>query len=151
MTVNKRFLEATSKDEALKSEVEHAALEALGEFLIAKGLKEEAGKIELEQAKLESLDKFLIAKSFGEEAAKITEAAMTKVAEAHGFKADEMIELSGDELEAVAGGVCFCLAAGGGTGTGKQCACVLGGYGKNDSGRICHCPILGAGNDISSL
>ena len=87
MTVNKKFLEAVSKDEALKSELEQATLEALGEFLKSKGLEEEAGKI--------------------------AEAAMEKVAEAHGFKADEMTELSEDELEAVAGGVCACPVAGG--------------------------------------
>ncbi|MBQ3394713.1 MAG: hypothetical protein IJG55_00095 [Synergistaceae bacterium] len=137
MTVNKRFLEAASKDEALKSEVEHAALEALGEFLIAKGLKEEAGKIELEQAKLKSLDKFLIAKGFGEEAAKITETAMTKVAEAHGFRSDEMIELSEDELKAVAGGVavCLCFVGGGGSGDGVRCICMLTGDGVYPDGR----------------
>lgn len=45
MTVNKKFLEAVSKDEALKAEVEHAAVEALSEFMKARGLEEEAAKI----------------------------------------------------------------------------------------------------------
>ena len=121
MKVNKKFLEAASKDSALKSELEQATLEALGEFLKSKGLEEEAGKV--------------------------AEAAMEKVAEAHGFKADEMIELSDDELEAVAGGYCFCPAVGGGTGTGKQCACVIGGTGTNDSGKKCNCPGYGYGED----
>ena len=88
MTVNKKFLEAVSKDEALKSELEQATLEALGEFLKSKGLEAEAGKV--------------------------AEAAIEKVAEAHGFKADEMEEVSTDELEAVAGGICFCAVGGGG-------------------------------------
>ena len=124
MTINKRFLEAASKDEALKSEVEEAALEALCEFLKAKGLEEET--------------------------AKITEAAMVKVAEAHGFRSDEMIELSGDELEAVAGGVCGCGGIGGGTGNGKQCFCLFPtGSGLNDSGVSCDCPLsIGAGADL---
>jgi predicted house-cleaning noncanonical NTP pyrophosphatase (MazG superfamily) len=123
MTINKRFLEAASKDEALKLEVEEAALEALCEFLKAKGLEEET--------------------------AKITEAAMVKVAEAHGFRADEMTELSEDEFEAVAGGVCGCGIVGGGTGTGKQCFCLFPtGAGVNDSGKPCHCPLsVGAGAD----
>ena len=121
MTVNKKFLEAVSKDSALKSELEHATLEALGEFLKSKGLEEEAGKI--------------------------AEAAMEKVAEAHGFKADEMTELSEDELEAVAGGVCACPVAGGGTGTGKACACAAVGFGTNDSGKKCACCLGGYGHD----
>ena len=81
MSLNKNFLEAVSKDEALKSELEQATLAALGEFLKSKGLEAEAGKV--------------------------AEAAIEKVAEAHGFKADEMEEVSTDELEAVAGGICF--------------------------------------------
>ena len=121
MKVNKKFLEAASKDSALKAELEHATLEALGEFLKSKGLEEEAGKV--------------------------AEAAMEKVAEAHGFKADEMIELSDDELEAVAGGVCHCPAVGGGTGTGKQCACVIIGTGENYSGENCDCAGGGYGED----
>ena len=121
MTVNKKFLEAVSKDSALKSELEHATLEALGEFLKSKGLEAEAGKV--------------------------AEAAMEKVADAHGFKADEMIELSEDELEAVAGGVCVCVVGGGGTGTGKECACVVGGFGRNNSGKKCACAFEGCGGD----
>ena len=121
MKINKKFLEAASKDSALKSELEHATLEALSEFLKSKGLEEQAGKV--------------------------AEAAMEKVAEAHGFKADEMIELSDDELEAVAGGICFCPAVGGGTDTGKQCACVIGGTGQNNSGKTCFCYLNGHGRD----
>ena len=119
--VSKKFLEAVSKDSALKSELEQATLAALGEFLKSKGLEEEAGKI--------------------------AEAAMEKVAEAHGFKADEMTELSEDELEAVAGGVCACPVAGGGTGTGKACACAAVGFGTNDSGKKCACCLGGYGHD----
>ena len=121
MTVNKKFLEAVSKDSALKSELEHATLEALGEFLKSKGLEEEA--------------------------VKIAEAAMTKIAEDHGFKSEEMTELSEDELEAVAGGVCACPVAGGGTGTGKACACAAVGFGTNDSGKKCACCLGGYGHD----
>ncbi len=121
MTVSKKFLEAASKDSALKAELEQATLEALGEFLKSKGLEAEAGKI--------------------------ADAAMTKVAEAHGFKADEMEELSEDELKAVAGGKCACPVVGGGTGTGKQCGCVLGGKGHNNSGQGCVCFVGGGGID----
>ncbi len=121
MTVSKKFLEAASKDSALKAELEQATLAALGEFLKSKGLEAEA--------------------------AKITEAAMTKVAEAHGFKADEMEDISGDELEAVAGGWCGCPVVGGGTGTGKQCACVGYGTGTNDSLKDCFCLVGGEGED----
>ena len=80
--------------------------------------------------------------------------AVIKVAAKHGFtlteedfKAEAMEELDEDELEAVAGGVCVCLVAGGGTGWGKQCACVIGGKGTNDSGTLCGCAIVGAGRD----
>ncbi len=122
MTINKKFLEAASKDSALQAEVEHAVLEALGDFMKAKGLEEEA--------------------------AKIREAAAEKVAEAHGFTSDEMEELSDDELEAVAGGVCLCPAVGGGTGYGKQCFCFIGGKGTNaDTGRQCGCAVIGMGLD----
>ena len=119
--VSKKFLEAVSRDSALKSELEQATLEALGEFLKSKGLEEEAGKI--------------------------AEAAMEKVADAHGFKADEMTELSEDELEAVAGGICFCVVGGGGTGTGKACGCGVYGVGTNDSGKRCGCFMGGDGDD----
>ncbi len=111
--VSKKFLEAVSNDSALKAELEHATLAALGEFLKSKGLDEEAGKI--------------------------AEAAMTKVAEAHGFMADEMEALSDDKLKAVAGGVCACPFAGGGTGNGRQCGCFF--YGK---GKGYECIIIGA-------
>ena len=106
MTVNKNFLEAASKDSALKAEVEHAALEALCELLKAKSLEEDA--------------------------AKITEAALEKVAEAHEFKSDEMVELSEDELEAVAGGGggCGCSGIGGGGGSGLVWGCVIYGNGS---------------------
>ena len=106
MTVNKNFLEAVSKDSALQEEVEHAALEALCELLKAKGLEEDA--------------------------AKITEAALEKVAEAHEFKSDEMVELSEDELEAVAGGGggCGCSGIGGGGGSGLVWGCVIYGNGS---------------------
>ena len=81
-------------------------------------------------------------------------AAVIKVAAKHGFtlteedfKAADMNEMNEDELEAVAGGVCVCPYVGGGTGTGKQCACVMGGKGTNDSGTLCGCAIVGAGRD----
>ncbi len=121
MKVNKKFLEAVSKDEALKVELEQAALEALGEFLKSKGLEAEARKI--------------------------AEAATEKVAEAHGFRADDMEEISDDELKAVAGGGCECGFAGGGSGTGKKCFCFLFGKGTNDDGTFCSCPFIGNGGN----
>ena len=79
--------------------------------------------------------------------------AVIKVAAKHGFtlteedfKAEAMEELDEDELEAVAGGCC-CAGIGGGTGSGKQCVCVLGGKGENDSGRLCVCALAGVGDD----
>ena len=81
-------------------------------------------------------------------------AAVIKVAAKHGFtlteedfKADDMNEMNEDELETVAGGVCACPLAGGGTGNGKQCACVVSGKGRSDSGKICFCVIGGSGED----
>ena len=81
-------------------------------------------------------------------------AAVIKIAAKHGFtlteedfKADDMNEMNEDELEAVAGGVCFCLVGGGGTGNGKQCGCVVGGKGESDSGRLCVCALDGYGVD----
>ena len=81
-------------------------------------------------------------------------AAVIKVAAKHGFtlteedfKADDMNEMNEDELEAVAGGCCVCPLAGGGTGNGKQCACVIGGKGENDSGTLCFCALGGYGWD----
>ncbi len=61
-------------------------------------------------------------------------------------------ELDLDELDAVAGGVgyCMCPFVGGGTADEgeKPCACVVGGGGqfKNSECR-CVCPIMGAGAD----
>ena len=82
------------------------------------------------------------------------EAAVIKIAAKHGFtlteedfKADDMNEMNEDELEAVAGGVCACPVVGGGTGNGKQCACVWGGKGESDSGRFCMCSLAGGGKD----
>ncbi len=128
MKVNKKFLEAVSKDEALKAELEQAALAALGEFLKSKGLEAEAGKI--------------------------TEAATEKVAEAHGFRADDMEEISDDELKSVVGGGgCGCWLGGGGAGGKISCACFLGGYGGDwtkEEGNTkfrCVCPYAGAGWD----
>ena len=81
-------------------------------------------------------------------------AAVIKIAAKHGFtlteedfKAADMNEMNEDELEAVAGGYCVCSIAGGGTGNGKQCACVLGGIGESDSGRLCFCALGGYGHD----
>lgn len=121
MAVSKKFLEAASKDANLQRDLDKATIVALGKFLKEKGLEAEAGKIASE--------------------------VMEKFAEAHGFKAEAMESISEDELEAVAGGVCYCPAVGGGTGNGKQCACVLGGTGRSDSGTQCTCPIVGAGKD----
>ena len=121
MAVSKKFLEAVSTDEALKAKVEQAALEALGEFLKSKGLEAEA--------------------------AKVTEEAMTKAAEAHGFKAEEMEEVSTNELEAVAGGWCACSFGGTGTGNGKKCLCLMGGRGEAYDGHSCICPNDGLGLD----
>ncbi|MBQ9001304.1 MAG: hypothetical protein IJ087_05570 [Eggerthellaceae bacterium] len=125
MAVSKKFYEAASKDEALRAELEQATYGALGAFLKEHGLDQEA--------------------------AKAVEAAAQKVAEAHGFAPEDADELDLDELDAVAGGVCFCPAVGGGTGTGKQCACVVGGKGENDDGSLCACPIVGSGTNSGGL
>lgn len=121
MSASKEFYETLTKDEELRAEAEQAAYAALVALLKERGLEREASKA--------------------------VEAAVEKVAEAHGFapKGDEALDL--DELDAVSGGKCGCPAVGGGTGTGKHCGCVLGGYGKNDSGDICACGVVGAGRD----
>ena len=123
MAVSKKFYEAASKDEALRAELEQAALEALGDLLEERGL--------------------------GQEAAKVLEAAATKVAEAHGFVPDTSEALDLDELDAVAGGVCACPGVGGGTGNGKQCGCVIGGKGHGDgpNAHNCICLVGGGGQD----
>ncbi len=79
MAVSKEFLEAVSNDRDLESEVERATYDALGELLKEKGLEEEAGRA--------------------------MEAAMEKVAEAHGFEPADPDELAIDELEGVSGGM----------------------------------------------
>ena len=123
MAVSKKFYEAVSKDEALRAELEQATLEALAAFLKERGLEDEA--------------------------AKAAEAAAAKVAEAHGFAPEEAEKLDLDELDAVAGGVCACPVAGGGTGNGKQCGCVIGGKGHGDgpNAHNCICLVGGGGQD----
>ena len=125
MPVSKEYLEAVSKDPALRAEAEQASLEALGELLEERGLEDEA--------------------------AKVLEAAAEKVARAHGFEPvdeDEGAEkLSLDELDAVAGGgvTCICPAVGGGGGEGVACGCAAFGWGENDDGVQCFCAGGGAG------
>ena len=78
---------------------------------------------------------------------KAAQAAVDKVGEAHGFAAEGADKLDLSELDTVAGGRCLCPLAGGGTGTGKKCACVAGGVGHNDDGSRCACAIVGSGED----
>ena len=121
MAVSKEYLVAVSQDATLRAEAENAAFEALVDFLKERGLEEEAGKA--------------------------IEAATEKFAEAHGFKPEYSGSLDLDELDAVAGGGCFCPGVGGGTGTGKQCGCGIYGKGTNDSGEECPCYLGGYGCD----
>ena len=125
MSASKDLYEAASRDEALKAELERASWEALDAFLKERGLERDA--------------------------AGAVEAAARKVAEAHGLSAGPAAgtaaELDLDELDAVAGGTCKCPGAGTGSGTGKQCFCLLYGKGENDSGKRCVCQIGGVGGD----
>ena len=111
------------------------------------GLESEALMAEAEQAALEALTGFLKEKGLEAEAAQILETAVEKVAKTHGFMSEPAGKLDLDELDAVAGGVCGCPFVGGGTGTGKQCACVMGGGGHNDSGAECVCCLGGGGRN----
>ena len=123
MAVSKEYLVAVSQDATLRAEAENAAFEALVDFLKERGLEEEAGKT--------------------------IEAATEKFAEAHGFKPEYSGSLDLDELDAVAGGVCACPGAGGGTGNGKQCVCIIGGKGHGDGSNAhnCICFVGGGGED----
>lgn len=80
MSAMKEFFDLVSKDKDVKIELGEEALRALTELLAEKGLKDDARRV--------------------------LEAAREKVAEAHGFKPGEMEELSEDEMQAVAGGLC---------------------------------------------
>ncbi|MBP3638136.1 MAG: Nif11-like leader peptide family RiPP precursor [Clostridia bacterium] len=72
--------------------------------------------------------------------------------------AQHAVELSDDELDAVAGGeVCACVMGGGGTADESStshrsdavCACVLGGSGENKGGYSrCVCVLCGGGNSV---
>ena len=127
MSASKDLYEAASRDEALKAELERASWEALDAFLRERGLERDA--------------------------AGAVEAAARKVAEAHGLSAGPAAgtaaELDLDELDAVAGGLCACPGAGGGTGNGKQCVCILGGKGHGDGSNAhnCICFVGGGGED----
>ncbi|MBQ7593849.1 MAG: hypothetical protein IJU48_05800 [Synergistaceae bacterium] len=74
----KSFMELVSSDDKVKIEVLTAGYKALAELAISKGFKDEAEKVNAE--------------------------AIEKVAEAHGYKTDEMTELNDGQLGAVAGG-----------------------------------------------
>ena len=118
MTDNmKRFLEAVSSDEALQKEFK----------VLADSATKEADAHKSAIVELAAEHGFTLTEDY--------------------FKPSEMGELSMDELEAVAGGVCFCPLVGGGTGTGKQCVCGLSGLGTNDSGKTCKCSWSGLGQD----
>ena len=75
---------------------------------------------------------------------------MEKIAEAHGFKADEMEEVSEDELKAVAGGACVCVVTGSGTLLGDTCICDVSGTGDHYPHGYCKCTISGAGGGESN-
>ena len=79
MAISKEFIEAAAKDESLEVEAMQAAYDALGEFLEEKGLEDEANQI--------------------------MDAAVEKVAEAHGFAPADEDELDLDDLEEVSGGM----------------------------------------------
>lgn len=112
----------------------------------AKKFAEAVSKDEAMKKELEALGK-------NDEAA-VIKAAVIKIAAKHGFtlteedfKAADMNEMNEDELEAVAGGDCYCPVGGSGTGNGKQCVCVVGGKGESDSGTLCICVLAGGGAD----
>ena len=118
MTDNmKKFLEAASKDEALKTE-----LKALADGNPANEEAMKASETEL-------------AAKYG--------FTLTD----DDFKLSEMTELTEDELRAAAGGICICPNFGGGIGTGKKCGCLVGGGGVNESGTPCICQGYGYGAD----
>ena len=92
------------------------------------------------------------------------EAALVKFAQEKGFDISEADlnpdgqEVSPDELDNVAGGVCACPVLGGGngidvkTGTSYTCACIIAGDG--DNGKLdqnCLCVVCGGGEDDSKL
>ena len=79
----KSFMELVSSDDKVKIEVLTAGYKALAELAISKGFKDEAVKANQE--------------------------AVEKVAEAHGYKADEMTEFNDDQLKAAAGGFSLCI------------------------------------------
>ena len=120
MALSKKFLDAVSKDPALKAEVDNAVLGTLNEFLKARGLTDEAGKA--------------------------TASAMEKIAEAHGFKAEAMEEVDEDEMKAVAGGgTCSCEPSGSGSGWVFKCTCEYAGAGSGGGACVCAYTGVGAG------
>jgi len=78
----KSFMELVSSDDKVKIEVLTAGYKALAELAASKGFKDEAIKANQE--------------------------AVVKVAEAHGYKPDDMTEINDEQLKAVAGGT-FCM------------------------------------------
>ena len=76
----KEFFELVSKDKSVKLELAEESLKALSALLNERGLSEDAKNA--------------------------MKAATQKIAEAHGFTPARKEELSNEELEAVAGGVC---------------------------------------------
>ena len=78
MAISKEFIEAAAKDKNLEAEAMQAAYDALGDFLEEKGLEDEANQI--------------------------MDAAVEKVAEAHGFELADDDALDIDDLEYVSGG-----------------------------------------------
>ena len=67
--------------------------------------------------------------------------------------AQQAIELSDDELDAVAGGnICACAMGGGGSAGGKDavCVCVIGGGGESKGGSArCGCVLCGTGQSLN--